>query len=87
MPGKTGRMVTCGATSGPNASVDIRPFYARQHSVLGSFMGGRAELLRVLELVEAGKLRPIVGSRVPAERKPPPRIVTWKSAGSSGRLF
>jgi NADPH:quinone reductase-like Zn-dependent oxidoreductase len=40
--------------------VDIRPFYARQHSVLGSFMGGRAELLRVLELVEAGKLRPIV---------------------------
>ena len=53
-------MVTCGATSGPNAPVDIRPFYARQHSVLGSFMGGRAELLRVLELVEAGKLRPIV---------------------------
>ena len=57
---KLGRMVTCGATSGPNAPVDIRPFYGRQHSVLGSFMGGRAELLRVLELVEDGKLRPIV---------------------------
>ncbi len=62
---KLGRMVTCGATSGPNASVDIRPFYARQHSVLGCFMGGRAELLRVLELVEAGKLRPVVDKVFP----------------------
>lgn len=58
--GKLGRMVTCGATSGPNAAVDIRPFYARQHTILGSFMGGRAELLQVLRLVEAGKLRPII---------------------------
>lgn len=57
---KLGRMVTCGATSGPNAAVDIRPFYARQHTILGSFMGGRAELLQVLRLVEAGKLKPIV---------------------------
>jgi NADPH:quinone reductase-like Zn-dependent oxidoreductase len=58
--GRLGRMVTCGATSGPQATVDIRPFYARQHSILGSFMGGRAELLTVLRLVEAGKLRPVV---------------------------
>jgi len=57
---KLGRMVTCGATSGPNASVDIRPFYARQHTVLGSFMGGRVELLQVIRLVEAGKLRPVI---------------------------
>ncbi len=57
---KLGRMVTCGATSGPSAAVDIRPFYARQHTILGSFMGGRAELLQVIRLVEAGKLRPIV---------------------------
>lgn len=57
---KLGRMVTCGATSGPNAAVDIRPFYARQHTIIGSFMGGRAELLQVLKLVEAGKLKPVI---------------------------
>jgi NADPH:quinone reductase-like Zn-dependent oxidoreductase len=60
-------MVTCGATSGPTASVDIRPFYARQHAILGCFMGGRAELLRVLELVEAGKLRPVVDKVFPLQ--------------------
>ena len=62
---KLGRMVTCGATSGPNAPVDIRPFYARQHSILGCFMGGRSELLQVIKLVEAGKLRPIVDKVFP----------------------
>jgi NADPH:quinone reductase-like Zn-dependent oxidoreductase len=58
--GRLGRMVTCGATSGPNAAVDIRPFYARQHSILGCFMGGRHELIEVLRLVEAGNLRPVI---------------------------
>ncbi len=58
--GRLGRMVTCGATSGPQAMVDIRPFYARQHSILGSFMGSRHELIEVLRLVEAGKLRPVI---------------------------
>jgi NADPH:quinone reductase-like Zn-dependent oxidoreductase len=57
---RLGRMVTCGATSGPEATVDIRYVYSRQLSVIGCFMGGRAELLRVLQLVEAGKLKPVV---------------------------
>jgi len=57
---RLGRMVTCGATSGPQATVDIRYVYSRQLSVIGCFMGGRRELLEVLRMVEAGKLRPIV---------------------------
>jgi NADPH:quinone reductase-like Zn-dependent oxidoreductase len=57
---RLGRMVTCGATSGPQATVDIRYVYSRQLSVIGCFMGGRRELIEVLRLVEAGKLRPIV---------------------------
>ena len=57
---RLGRMVTCGATSGPQAMVDIRYVYSRQLSIVGCFMGGRSELLEVLRLVEAGKLRPVV---------------------------
>ncbi len=57
---RLGRMVTCGATSGPQATVDIRYVYSRQLSIIGCFMGGRKELLDVLRLVEAGKLRPVV---------------------------
>jgi NADPH:quinone reductase-like Zn-dependent oxidoreductase len=57
---RLGRMVTCGATSGPQATVDIRYVYSRQLSVIGCFMGGRRELIEVLRLVEAGKLRPVL---------------------------
>ncbi|HUJ12047.1 MAG TPA: zinc-binding dehydrogenase [Verrucomicrobiae bacterium] len=57
---RLGRMVACGATSGAQATVDIRYVYSRQLSIIGCFMGGRKELLEVLRLVEAGKLRPIV---------------------------
>ena len=57
---RLGRMVTCGATSGPQVAVDIRYVYSRQLSIIGCFMGGRRELVEVLRLVEAGKLRPIV---------------------------
>ncbi len=55
-----GRMVTCGATSGPKAEVDIRHLYSKQISILGSYMGSFSELLKVLELVESGRLVPTI---------------------------
>jgi len=58
---KKGHMVTCGATSGPKVEFDLRFIYMRQQSITGSYMGGRAELLRVIELVEKGALKPAPG--------------------------
>ncbi len=55
-----GRMVTCGATSGPKAEVEIRFLYSKQLSILGSYMGSVAELKAVLRLAEEGKVRPVV---------------------------
>ena len=46
-----GRLVTCGATTGAAAQLDLRYLFARQLSLLGSFMGSRAELFTVLKLV------------------------------------
>ncbi len=63
--GRAGRLVTCGATSGPQTTLDIRGLYVRQHTIMGCYMGGRRELLEVLRLVEAGKLRPVVGRVFP----------------------
>lgn len=57
---RTGRMVTCGATSGPQTTVDIRSLYIRQQSVIGCYMGSRQELRTVLALIEQGKLHPVV---------------------------
>ncbi len=55
-----GRLVTCGATTGYDAKVDLRFLFSRQLSLLGSYMGTKCELHTVIKLVTAGRLRPIV---------------------------
>ena len=55
-----GRLVTCGATTGPQAGFDIRRLFVNHWSILGSYMGSRGELASVLRLVERGKLRPVL---------------------------
>ena len=62
-----GRLVTCGATSGFEAKFDLRVLFFKQLSFLGSTMGSRSELWTVLDLIRAGKLRPIVDRVMPLD--------------------
>jgi len=55
-----GRLVTCGATTGYDAKLDLRLLFAKQLSLLGSYMGTKSELHSVLRLVAAGRFRPII---------------------------
>ena len=55
-----GRLVTCGTTTGFAAQLDLRYLFARQLSLLGSYMGSRAELYAVLKLVGEKRLRPVI---------------------------
>jgi NADPH:quinone reductase-like Zn-dependent oxidoreductase len=55
-----GRLVTCGATSGFAAQTDIRQIFYRHLTILGSFMGSKAELLEAMKFVESGKIRAVV---------------------------
>lgn len=55
-----GKLVTCGATTGPSVSLDLRHLFARQLTLLGSYMGTMAELREVLGHVFAGRLKPVV---------------------------
>ncbi len=55
-----GTLVTCGATTGPNVAIDLRHLFARQLSLLGSYMGTMGELHAVLRHVFAGRLKPVV---------------------------
>src|SRR5579862_7596672 len=55
-----GTLVTCGATTGFNASIDLRFLFSRQLSLLGSYMGTMSELREVLSHVFAGRLHPVV---------------------------
>ena len=60
-----GRVVVCGATSGPNPPAQLHRIWWKQLSILGSTMGTRADFLGVYELVARGAARPIVDSVFP----------------------
>jgi NADPH:quinone reductase-like Zn-dependent oxidoreductase len=56
----SGTLVTCGATTGPEVKIDLRHLFARQLSLLGSYMGTMGEFHEVLGHVFAGRLKPVV---------------------------
>ena len=65
---KGGRLVTCGATTGAEVTTDLRYVYNRELTIYGSFMAGKGELLKVVELFRAGRLKPVVDSTFPLEK-------------------
>ena len=60
-----GRLVTCGATTGYEGRVDIRYLFSRHLSILGSYMGGKAELHAVLKVIGQRKLRAVIDRTMP----------------------
>ncbi len=60
-----GRIVTCGATSGMEASTPLAHIFFRQLSILGSTMGSKGDLIKILQHVERGTLKPIVSQVLP----------------------
>ena len=60
-----GTLVTCGATTGADATLDLRVLFARQLSFHGSYMGAMGELNEVLKHVFNGKLKAVVDRTFP----------------------
>src|SRR5947207_1481394 len=63
-----GRLVTCGATSGPQVSLDLRRLFWHHWSILGSTMGNAAEYAEVVRRLGQGELRPVVDRVYPMEQ-------------------
>jgi NADPH:quinone reductase-like Zn-dependent oxidoreductase len=63
-----GRLVTCGATSGPKGMTDLRFVFAKHLSLMGSYMGSRADLLAASPHFFAGRLKTLVHATLPLER-------------------
>ena len=63
-----GRLMVCGATTGPMVSMDLRRLFWHQWSILGSTLGNRQEYAEIVRLAEAGKLWPVVDQVLPLER-------------------
>lgn len=56
-----GRYTTAGAIAGPVVQLDLRTMYLKQLQLHGSSQGTRGDFRRIVRLIEAGKLKPIVG--------------------------
>jgi len=65
-----GRLVTCGATSGPMVAIDLRRLFWHQWSLLGSTLGNRREYAAVVALAHEGRFWPVVDSVVPLDQGP-----------------
>jgi NADPH:quinone reductase-like Zn-dependent oxidoreductase len=66
--GRRGRLVTCGATSGPFVETDVRRLFWNQWTIMGSTMGTDAEFDAIVAQLAAGRLPLPVDSVFPLER-------------------
>jgi NADPH:quinone reductase-like Zn-dependent oxidoreductase len=63
-----GRVVVCGATTGPMASIDLRRLFWHQWSILGSTLGSRQEYAEIVRHAAAGRLWPVIDRVVPLDQ-------------------
>ena len=62
-----GLIVTCGATSGYQTHVELANLFIQNKGILGSTLGGKAELIQALRCVERGQIKPHVSEILPLE--------------------
>ena len=65
---RDGRMVVCGATTGPIAEVDVRQLFWRQLGIIGSTMASQKEFEAVMRLVGQGRLKPVIHAVMPMSK-------------------
>jgi alcohol dehydrogenase len=63
-----GTVVTCGATAGNEAGLDLWPFFVKQHRLIGSYSRNAADLRATLEWAAAGRLKPVIHAVFPLDR-------------------
>jgi NADPH:quinone reductase-like Zn-dependent oxidoreductase len=63
-----GRIVVSGATSGPNPQADLARVFFKQLEIVGSTMGTREELRRLISLLELSGTRPLIEKELPMTR-------------------
>ena len=60
-----GRLVTCGATTGPDGALNLSALFSKQLSIMGSYMGTKGELMRAARFFFAGQFKPVIDRTFP----------------------
>ncbi len=60
-----GRLVTCGATTGYEAALDLRHVFMKHLTLLGSTMGTHGDMYQVLRAAEQGRYKPVLDRVLP----------------------
>lgn len=66
--GKAGRVVTCGATTGVDARINLRHVFFKSQSILGSTMGSKGEYHQLVALYAQGRFEPVIDRVLPLDR-------------------
>ena len=75
---KGGRLLTVGNSAGPKFEIDNRYIFAKHLSILGSTMSTLEEFKEVMDLVVAGKLKPIMDKTYPLQEAASAQERLWK---------
>ncbi len=62
---RKGRLVTCGVTSGPAVSLNLRYLFSKQLTIQGSYMGSLRELRKIVRRIERKRFKPVVDKVFP----------------------
>lgn len=76
---KGGRLLTVGNSAGPKVEIDNRYMFAKHLSIIGSTMSTLEDFREVMDLVAAGKLKPILDKTYPLKDAAVAQERLWKN--------
>lgn len=57
-----GRMISCGTTTGGEATVNIRSFYSKEAQIIGAYLGSKSQLVSLHKFMKLKKIKPVIDS-------------------------
>jgi len=57
-----GRMISCGTTTGSEATVNIRSFYSKEGQIIGAYLGSKSQLISLCRFMKLKRIRPMIDS-------------------------
>jgi len=60
-----GRLVTCGATTGPHGTLNLNALFSKRLTIMGSYMGTKGNLLQAVPLFFSGRMKPVIDRTFP----------------------